>query len=116
VAVPSHLRDLAGAVRAAPSGGRTSALAEALADELWVTPRLPGADVTGSPEDAALDRMAVEALAAVAPVDTVRTVAPAAFDPAAQERLEVESVEVEVVRSTRTGGTGGQAARPSAPW
>ena len=119
VAVPAHLRDLAGAVRAAPSDGRMSALAQALADELWVTPRLPGADVAGSPEDAALDRLAVEALATVAPVDTVRAVAPGVFDPAAQERLEVESVEVEVFRLTvdedgRDLGTGGTAVRPVA--
>jgi hypothetical protein len=109
VAMPADLKDLAGEVRAAPSPARMSALAQALAGELWVAPRLPGANGAGSAEDAALDQFALEALATVAPVDVVRAVPPASFDPDTQQRVQVESVEVAVYRQTVEGDA---AVRP----
>jgi hypothetical protein len=98
VAMPAGLQDLAAEVRAAPSSGRTAELAQALAGELWVAPRLPGAGDAASPEDAALDQFALEALATVAPVDVVQAVPRAAFDPATQQQVRVEAVEVAVYR------------------
>lgn len=98
VAVPADLQDLAAEVRAAPSQARMATLAQALADEVWVAPRLPGADEAGSAEDAALDQYALEVLATVAPVDVVQAVPRARFDPATQQRVQVDSVEVAVYR------------------
>jgi hypothetical protein len=97
VAVPPWLTDLATEARAAPSEERLARLADELAGELWVIPRLPGGTST-SPEAEALDRAAIETLTEIVPVDTVRAVDPASFDAQQQEPIRVEVVEVAVLR------------------
>jgi hypothetical protein len=119
VAVPSALRDLAGEVRTAPSGGRLEHLARAVAAEWWVVPVLNVPDVSGSPQDEALRDLAVRALSQVMPSSTVRAIDPARFDGGRQRRLSIDAVHVTVLRLTSGddgggdgGGDGALRARP----
>src|SRR4051812_37163958 len=77
VAVPPGFNGQAEEVRAAPSAGRMRALARDLAGLLWVAPRISRPDAPPSPERDLVDRMAMQAMAQVAPLDTVRVVDPA---------------------------------------
>ena len=99
VGVPERYKQQASEVKAAPSPERLERLATLLAEETWAIPRLPGAD--GEPrsaEDRALDDLAMQTMAQLLPVDAVKAVSMANYDPATQQLLRVQDVEVSVWR------------------
>jgi hypothetical protein len=99
VAVPAPLEERRVALAAAPSAGRVGAFADEAADLTWVVPRF-GSDqgpATGG-DDGDLQRLALEALLAVAPATTIQAIAPEAFDPRIHQALDVQSVAVTVYR------------------
>jgi hypothetical protein len=98
VAVPAGFTALANEVRAAPSTERLADLARSLAGQAWVVPRISRPDAPPSPERDLIDGMALQAMAQVAPLDTVRAIDPGAFDPARQQKVAVRAVQVTVWR------------------
>lgn len=116
VAVPSGLRDLAGAAKTAPSAERLLRLADELASQWWAVPDLAGPNVSVPGGDEALRDLAVEALSQVVPVEAVQAIDPARFDEAQHRRLEIRRVVVAVLRlQADDAGEAGEAGelRPS---
>ena len=98
VAVPSQLDRWRSAVAAAPSADHLADFASRAAGLRWVAPRLGADDLPATGDDEAVRLLAVEALLAVLPGDTIRAVEPDAFDPEQHHPLDVQAVAVTVYR------------------